>query len=93
MFARMAHLHLLGKLVYAILDLGWPYSRSAAVVRTRAIDDLVRNAIRSGIRQLVLLGARLDSRGCRLDETDEPEKRSPRRRKISHTATSWGISG
>jgi len=73
MFARLAHHHLLGKLVYAILDLGWPYSRSSAVVRTRAIDDLVRDAIRSGARQLVLLGAGLDSRGCRLEEVREIE--------------------
>jgi methyltransferase (TIGR00027 family) len=73
MFARLAHLPILGKLVYALLDLGWPYSRSSAVMRTRAIDDLVRDAIRSGARQLVLLGAGFDSRGCRLDETGEIE--------------------
>jgi len=42
-------------------------------VRTRAIDDLVRDAIRSGARQLVLLGAGLDSRGCRLHEAEEIE--------------------
>lgn len=71
MLARMAHLPIFGKLVYAGLDLGWPYSRSSAVVRTRAIDDLVRDAIRSGARQLVLLGAGLDSRGYRLDEARE----------------------
>jgi len=71
MFARLARLPIIGKLVYAILDLGWPYSRSSAVVRTRAIDDLVRDAIRNGARQLVLLGAGLDSRGCRLDETED----------------------
>jgi len=70
-FVRLARLPIIGKLVYAILDLGWPYSRSSAVVRTRAIDDLVRNAIRNGARQLVLLGAGLDSRGCRLDETED----------------------
>ena len=69
MVARLAYLPLFGKLVYAILDLAWPYSRSSAVVRTRAIDDLVRGAIQSGARQLVLLGAGLDCRGCRLDET------------------------
>jgi methyltransferase (TIGR00027 family) len=69
--ARLAHLPILGKLVHGGLDLGWPYSRSSAVVRTRAIDDLVRDAIRSGARQLVLLGAGLDSRGCRLDEARE----------------------
>ena len=68
MFARLAHLPILGKLVYAILDLGWPYTRSSGVVRTRAIEDLVRDAIRSGARQLVLLGAGFDSRGCRLEE-------------------------
>jgi methyltransferase (TIGR00027 family) len=71
MFARLARLPIIGKLVYAILNLGWPYSRSSAVVRTRAIDDLVRDAIRNGARQLVLLGAGLDSRGCRLDETED----------------------
>jgi methyltransferase (TIGR00027 family) len=73
MFARLARLPVIDKLVYTILDLGWPYSRSFAVVRTRAIDDQVRDAIRSGARQLVLLGAWLDSRGCRLDETGEAE--------------------
>jgi methyltransferase (TIGR00027 family) len=71
MLARLAHFPILGKLVYSILDLGWPYTRSSAVVRTRAIDDLVSDAIRSGVRQLVLLGAGLDSRGCRLGETAE----------------------
>jgi methyltransferase (TIGR00027 family) len=73
MFVHLARLPIIGKLVYAILDLGWPYSRSSAVVRTRAIDDLVRDAIRSGSRQLVLLGAGLDSRGYRLDEAAEIE--------------------
>jgi len=68
MFARMAHFQPFGKLVHAVLDLGWPYSRSSAVVRIRAIDDLTRDAIRNGARQLVLLGAGFDSRGCRLDE-------------------------
>jgi methyltransferase (TIGR00027 family) len=71
MFARLAHFPILRKLTYSILDLAVPYSRSSAVVRTRAIDDLVRDAIRSGARQLVLLGAGLDSRGCRLDEAEE----------------------
>ncbi len=71
MFGRLAHFPILRKLAYSILDLAVPYSRSSAIVRTRAIDDLVRDAIRSGARQLVLLGAGLDSRGCRLDEAAE----------------------
>lgn len=73
MFARLAYLPILGKMVRTTLDLALPYTRSSAVVRTRAIDDLVCGAIRSGARQLVLLGAGFDSRGCRLDEAREIE--------------------
>jgi methyltransferase (TIGR00027 family) len=68
-FARLARLPIIGKLICDILDLGWSYSGSSAVVRTRAIDDLMYNTIRGGAHHLVLLGAGLDSRGCRLDET------------------------
>lgn len=70
-FVRMARLPALGSLVRTLIDLGWPYSRSSAVVRTRAIDDLVRDAIRNGARQLVVLGAGFDSRGCRLEEAEK----------------------
>ena len=70
-FARLSYIPILRKLIYAILDLVLPYTRSSAVVRTRAIDDLVREAIRSGVSQLVLLGAGFDSRGYRLEEVRE----------------------
>ena len=36
-------------------------------VRTRVLDDQVRNAVRAGARQVVLLGAGLDTRAFRLD--------------------------
>lgn len=65
---RIARIPMLGRVVRGVLDLGWPYSLSSAVVRTRAIDDLAAGAVRDGARQLVLLGAGFDSRGCRLDE-------------------------
>jgi methyltransferase (TIGR00027 family) len=68
-FAQLASFPVLGSLVHSILELGWPYTRSSGVVRTRAIDDMVRQAIGGGARQLVLLGAGFDSRGLRLDET------------------------
>ena len=70
-FARMAQLPMVSGAVHGILDAGWPYTRSSGVVRTRAIDDLVCDAIRSGIRQLVLLGAGFDSRGYRLKEAQD----------------------
>jgi methyltransferase (TIGR00027 family) len=68
--AETARLPIVGRLVPAFLDLGWPYTRSSGVVRTRMIDDFVREAIRAGARQLVLLGAGFDSRAYRLREAD-----------------------
>ncbi len=70
-FAKMAGFPLMGSLVRAILEFGWPYTRSSGVVRTRAIDDLVNDAIFAGARQLVLLGAGFDSRAWRLHETQK----------------------
>ena len=45
-----------------------PFFRDGIRLRTRAIDDAVREAIDAGIRQLVLLGAGFDMRGHRLPE-------------------------
>jgi methyltransferase (TIGR00027 family) len=67
-FARLARFPILGLLVRGVLELGWPYTRSSGVVRTRAIDDSVCQGIRGGAHQLVLLGAGFDSRGLRLEE-------------------------
>jgi methyltransferase (TIGR00027 family) len=66
--AGIARISFIGKLVPAFLDFGWPYTRSSGVVRTRLIDDQVREAIRAGAQQLVLLGAGFDSRAYRLEE-------------------------
>ena len=67
--AEIARIPLIGRLVPAFLDFGWPYTRSSGVVRTRWIDDLVCGAIHAGARQVVLLGAGFDSRAYRLRET------------------------
>ncbi len=80
--AAMARISVLGKLVPAFLDFGWPYTRSSGVVRTRLIDDLVREAIRAGSQQLVLLGAGFDSRAYRLEEA-----RALRIFEVDHLAT------
>jgi methyltransferase (TIGR00027 family) len=66
--AQIAQLPFVGRLVPVVLDFGWPRTRSSGVVRTRFIDDLVREAIRTGAQQLVLLGAGFDSRPYRLEE-------------------------
>ena len=80
--AQIARMPILGRLVPAFLDLGWPYTRSSAVVRTRLIDDLVREPLRAGIQQMVLLGAGFDSRAYRLEET-----RAVQTFEVDHPAT------
>jgi methyltransferase (TIGR00027 family) len=67
--AWVAGLPVVGRAVPALLDLGWPRTRSSGVVRTRLIDELVVEAIGAGATQLVLLGAGFDSRAYRLAET------------------------
>jgi len=66
--AGVARLPAIGRLATCFLDIGWPRTRSSAVVRTRLIDDLVRQAMRGGARQALLLGAGFDSRPYRLEE-------------------------
>ena len=88
--AQIAQISGIGKLVRAFLDLGWPYTGSSAVVRTRLIDDLVRDSLHAGARQLVLLGAGFDSRAFRMEETrqirtfevDHPDTQRAKRERL-----------
>jgi methyltransferase (TIGR00027 family) len=45
-----------------------PYIRESVRVRTRFIDDAIRDALAAGIRQIVILGAGFDCRGLHLAE-------------------------
>lgn len=45
-----------------------PFFRDGVRLRTRAIDDAVREGLRAGLDQVVLLGAGFDARGLRLPE-------------------------
>jgi methyltransferase (TIGR00027 family) len=88
--AGFARLPVVGRLATHFLDLGWPRTRSSAVVRTRLIDDLVRQAVRGGARQALLLGAGFDSRPYRLEElrgvplfeVDHPSTQKAKRRRL-----------
>jgi len=66
--AGIARLPVVGRAVPALLDAGWPRTRSSGVVRTRLIDELLGEAIGDGATQLVILGAGYDSRPYRLPE-------------------------
>lgn len=48
--------------------LSLPFFRDGIRLRTRAIDDVTRDALAAGITQVVLLGAGFDARGMRLPE-------------------------
>jgi methyltransferase (TIGR00027 family) len=94
--ADAARLPLIGRAVPAILDLGWPRTRSSGVVRTRLIDTMVHDALDDGVVQLVLLGAGYDSRAYRLPlarevtvfEVDHPSTQAAKRARLSAAGTS-----
>jgi methyltransferase (TIGR00027 family) len=53
-----------------------PFFRDGIRLRTRGIDDRVREAFAMGTRQLVLLGAGFDARALRLAELRAPDARA-----------------
>jgi methyltransferase (TIGR00027 family) len=63
-------------------------------LRTRAIDDAVREAVRRGVTQLVVLGAGLDSRAMRMNElagvrayeVDHPSSQRYKIKRLARTA-------
>ena len=94
--ADAARLPVIGRAVPAILDLGWPRTRSSGVVRTRLIDTMVHDALGDGAAQLVLLGAGYDSRAYRLPlargvtvfEVDHPSTQGAKRARLGASGTS-----
>ena len=52
------------------IDRRWPGARPSGVARTRWIDDVLSESLRSGIEQLVILGAGYDSRPYRMAGLD-----------------------
>lgn len=59
-------------------------------LRTASLDELVRDAIRNGVRQIVVLGAGLDTRAARLAsagvtffEVDQPASQADKRARLS----------
>ena len=89
--AKLARLSPLHAAIVRLIDLLWPGARSSAVARTRLIDDSLREALKGGIDQVVLLGAGFDSRAYRLPELagkrvfeiDQPRTLSEKSRRVS----------
>lgn len=56
----------IGKLVYGIIRRRIPGALSSGVARTRYIDELLHQAVRNGVKQVIILGAGYDTRALRL---------------------------
>jgi len=64
--AKASAMPVLGRVIPALYDIGWPGPRPSAVARTRLIDETLEQLVASGTAQLVILGAGYDSRAWRL---------------------------
>jgi methyltransferase (TIGR00027 family) len=81
-----------GDLIRAYIDREWPGARTSAVARTKFIDDAAEATLRSGVAQVVILGAGFDARAYRIPsmaravvfEVDHPST-SARKRQVLKT--------
>jgi methyltransferase (TIGR00027 family) len=89
---RVSRVPLVGSLVpWSLLDGHWIGSRGTVVVRTRYIDDALTSALRSGVEQVVILGAGFDSRAYRIPgisrirvfEVDHPMTQAEKQRAVA----------
>lgn len=64
---HLSRLRVIGALLpWSAIDGHWVGSRGTVVVRTRYIDDVLGQALRTGVEQVVILGAGFDSRAYRI---------------------------
>ena len=88
--ATASRVPVLGRLIPAYIDRRWPGPRLSAVVRTRLIDDMTRDALRAGASQVAILGAGYDTRAVRLVdrararafEVDHPATQAVKRERL-----------
>ncbi len=85
---KLANLPVLRKGIPKFIDHRWPGARTSGVARTRLIDDLIMEAFKSGLEQVVILGAGFDARAYRFRhppkvrfyEVDQPGTSQTKRR-------------
>jgi methyltransferase (TIGR00027 family) len=64
---HVSRLPMVGAVVpWSLIDGHWTGSRGTVAVRTRYIDDVLVDALRRGVEQIVILGAGFDSRAYRI---------------------------
>jgi methyltransferase (TIGR00027 family) len=62
---------IINRLIWSYVDSRWPGVLTSGIARTRFIDDEVKLELKSGGRQLIILGAGYDTRAYRLDQLSE----------------------
>jgi methyltransferase (TIGR00027 family) len=77
-----------------MVDREWPGDLGTVAARTRFIDDYLKSRVRKGVRQIVILGAGLDSRAYRIEglkgavtvfEVDHPATQRVKKEKVKKT--------
>jgi methyltransferase (TIGR00027 family) len=89
---RLSRLPLVGAMVpWSLIDGHWAGSRGTVAVRTRYIDDALTHALRTGVEQVVILGAGFDSRAYRIPgigrtrvfEVDHPMTQAEKKKAVA----------
>jgi leucine carboxyl methyltransferase len=62
----LARVPVTGRLLIEAIDRGWPGARVSVVVRTRFIDDALKEALADGIDQVAIIGSGFDTRPYRV---------------------------
>ncbi len=65
--AKISKVPLIGRLIPKIIQRRGLGALSSGIARTRYIDDLLRETILKGVKQVIILGAGFDTRSLRLD--------------------------
>jgi methyltransferase (TIGR00027 family) len=94
---RLSKVPMLGALIPWYADRRIPGARTSGVARTSLIDQLLGRALRSGIRQIVILGAGFDCRGYRIPnvqhstffEVDHPATQAVKLSKLRRVLPRW----
>jgi methyltransferase (TIGR00027 family) len=69
----LARVPVTGRLVIQAIDRGWPGARVSVVVRTRFIDDALKNALADGTDQVVIVGSGFDTRAYRVPSAERAQ--------------------
>jgi len=65
--AKFSKFPLIGRLIPKMIQRKGPGALSSGIARTKYIDDLLRQTILKGVKQVIILGAGFDTRSLRLD--------------------------